>query len=241
VIIDSIENKQKILSKFLEICVFEGWNKETLLKSFTACGIDEKLCDLVFENGCVGLADFYISFYNQKTATKITIISDFKSLKIRDKIRLLLYSRFEVENGNQIALQRLANFYLDIKNFGDSKRGARPLMQAIKSCYKIADFMWCEIGDQSTDFNYFTKRITLAKIILRSFRVFIRDESPDFSRTKAFIDREIEKVMKFEKVKFALKNRAEKIYKGVILDEDGTVKSPRKILKNLPFIRLIKF
>lgn len=240
-LINSDENKAKILAKFLEISAFDGWNKNSLLKAISDCGIDEKFCDLIFENGCLDLVEFYIDYYNQKTAHKISQIEDFKSKKIRDKISLLLYSRFEVESSNQVSLQRMFNFFLDPKNFIDSKNGVRPLFCGVKLSFVIADFMWKEIADQSTDFNYYTKRLTLAKIILRSFKTFIRDDSENFIKTKSFIDAEIDKVMKFEKLKFQIKNHSKSFFNNNFLDENGAVKSPKEILKNLPFVRLIKF
>jgi hypothetical protein len=43
VIIDSFENKQKILDNFLKIVAFEDWSKETLILATKNSGIDEKL------------------------------------------------------------------------------------------------------------------------------------------------------------------------------------------------------
>lgn len=243
-IFDSTETKQKILSQFLELVEFDGWSEETLKKAIRNSNIDDKFQNLIFENGCLDLIKFYIDQQNIKSAKLIEKISDFKNLKIRDKIRNSLYLRFEVELENKIILQRLVNFYLDPNNFLSIKHGPKPLLQSFKSCYKIADFIWYNIGDKSTDFNFYTKRITLSKIILRSLFVFLKDDSNNFERTKNFIDNQIEKVMNFEKRKAKIKDMSSKVKSGFlefVLDENGLPKSPKKILKNLPFIRLFKF
>jgi hypothetical protein len=117
-----------------------------------------------------------------------------------------------------------------------STQGAKPALQGIKSCYKIADFIWYELNDQSTDFNFYTKRMTLSKIILRSSLVFVKDESQNFNKTKNFVDSQIAKVMKFEKCKIQVK----KFVSEAFLDQNGVLKSPTKIVKSLPFFRLIK-
>jgi ubiquinone biosynthesis protein COQ9 len=106
----------------------------------------------------------------------------------------------------------------------------------MRNCFKIADFIWREIRDQSTDFNFYTKRLTLAKIILRSLLVFVKDDSENFTKTKNFIDSQIANVMKFEKRKMQVK----KIVTAAFLNENGGLKSPKEIVKNLPFFRLIK-
>lgn len=240
-LLDSQENKEKILSEFLQIAAFDGWNKESLLKALDHCKINRDFCNLIFENDILDLTEFYLNLYNQKSLSNLENI---EVKKIRDKIRLCLYARFEVEKNNRLALQRLRNFYLDPKNFLSFEIGVRPLAYAIRDCYKIADFMWKTIGDSSTDFNFYTKRLTLGKIILRSFFVFIKDEDENLQKTKKFIDLEIEKVMKFEKFKAQFKdfsNKGKKTLCQFILDEKDSVKSPKEIVKKLPFIRLIKF
>ena len=239
-LLDSSENKEKILQHFLEIAAFEGWNKESLLKALEASNINAQHCNLIFENGLLDLNDFYMDLYNQKA---VAIIENLDEKKIRDKIRALLYARFEVEEKNKIALQRLRNFYLNPKNLLNVEIGPRSLLYALKDCYKIADFMWSAIGDNSTDFNYYTKRATLAKIILRSFFVFLKDDSQNLQKTKNFIDAEIEKVMRFEKIKNKVKqfsNKGKETICQFIFDEKGSVKSAKDLIGNLPFIRLIK-
>ena len=155
-LIDSIENKEKILAEFLQICQFEGWNNLALEKALSNCGISHNSLLLIFENGLLDLADFYLESYNRRS---LQILQSLEGQKIRDKIRFSLYARFEAEKNNKIAIQRLINFYLDPKNFTDLNRGPKPVIKGLSACYKIADFIWKNINDQSTDFNYYTKRI----------------------------------------------------------------------------------
>ncbi len=235
-ILDSKETKQKILSKFLKIVEFDGWTEQALAQAISDCGIDAKFSTLIFENGLTEIAEFYTDCYNQKTAIEIAKIENFFDKKIRDKIRLALYARFEAEKSNQIALQRLINFYVNPNNFTKFEIGPKPAIRGIKDCFKIANFIWYEIGDQSTDFNFYTKRLILSKIILRTLFVFLKDDSSDLIKTKRFIDSQIEKVMKFEKTKMQFK----KLVTTVFLNENGYPKNAKEIVKNLPFFRLIK-
>ncbi|MBU6139951.1 MAG: COQ9 family protein [Proteobacteria bacterium] len=225
-LLDSPETKEKILKEFLQIAVFDGWNKEALVKAAANCGIGENFLPLIFENGLLDLAEFYLQSQNEKS---LEVLENLEGKKIRDKIRLSLYARFEVEKENKIALQRLINFYFDPKNFTSFETGPRPIFQALKACYKIADFIWQNIGDQSTDFNYYTKRATLGKIIFRAIPLFLKN-----GNINNFIDAEIEKVMRFEKFKSA----AKKTLCQTFFDESGSPRSPKELVKNLPFFRL---
>ena len=236
-ILDSKQTKQQILDEFLKICPFDGWNKDALSKAIVNCKIEEKFVNLIFENGLLDLIEFYIESQNEKAAQKIAATQDFHTKKIREKITLALHYRFEVELEHRVALQRLVNFYLNPKNFTSLENGSKPAIQGLKHCYKIADFIWREINDQSTDFNFYTKRLTLSKIIWRSLLIFVKDETQNFEKTKNFIDSEIQKVMKFEKCKIQLK----KFVSETFQNQAGELKSPQELIKNLPFIRLIKF
>lgn len=233
-IIDSYQNKVKILNEFLRHCVFDGWNAKTLEESAEKSGISANKIPLIFDNGIFDLTEFYIDENNKKTSEKIAKTDGFLNLKIREKINLILITRFEVENENKAQLQALFNFYATLDNVKSFENSFRPLSLAFKNCYKIADFMWFEINDKSTDFNFYTKRFTLAKIIFRSAIVFMKDDSDDLNKTKNFIAKQIEKVMQFEKCKAKFKG----LINEVILNEDKTLKSFKDIIKELPFIRL---
>jgi len=236
VLIDSLENKRKILEIFLEICGFEGWSEETLFDAVEKCGFNRNQTPLIFENTIFDLTNFYIEENNRNSTKLIADMNDFLALKIRQKVAILLFNRFLVEKENKLQLQALFNFYASLDNIKSFNHAMRPMSIALKNCCQIADFIWREIGDNSTDFNYYTKRLTLSKIILRSLWVFMKDNSDDLSQTRKIIDKEIEKVMKFEKTKAKVKE----IFKETFLNEENNLKSLRNIVDDLPFIRLIK-
>lgn len=238
-IIDSYENKKKILDDFLASCLMEGVSDEILRKSATNVLGKEVLLDLVFEDGVLDLIDFYIEEKNKEVADKLKKIEGFSDFRIRDKIRAALSLRFEAEKENRDQLRQIFSFYINPKNLCQSGKGLKPSVRILKDCYKVADFIWYEIGDSSTDFNFYTKRVTLSKIIVRCLKVFMKDDE-DLSETKKIIDVEIEKVMKFEKRKAKFKAKCENFAKNHFINEKGLVKSPREFIDELPFFRLRK-
>ncbi len=234
-ILDSDENKQRILAKFLEICPLEGFSDNSLSQAMILCKIDTKYQNLIFENGCFDLILYYIDQKNANLSQKIAKNDNFSQFKIRDKIRFALYELFENEKENRLVLQRLQQFYLNIK------KGPRPVLLSLQHIAKISDFIWRAIGDKSTDFNFYTKRLTLSKIILQTFFVFMKDDSQDLYKTKKYIDLQIEKVMKFEKFKVKIKNISldlKEKSQEIFIDENKKLKSIKRLIKDLPFIRL---
>jgi ubiquinone biosynthesis protein COQ9 len=61
--------------------------------------------------------------------------------------------------------------------------------------------MWRLAGDTATDYNHYTKRAILASIYAATLAVFVDDESEGKAETRAFLDRRIDGIMKFEKFK----------------------------------------
>ena len=63
--------------------------------------------------------------------------------------------------------------------------------------------MWYAAGDTSTDFNFYTKRATLAGVYSSTLLYWLNDRSPGGEATWGFLDRRIDDVMKIEKLKSA--------------------------------------
>jgi len=247
VIIDSFENKEKILLSFLEIARLEGWNENSLTLSFKQNEIDVKYLSIIFPNLLFSLNEFHVEYFNSLATKQILSITDFDNLRVRDKIKELIFHRFYVEKNHRIALKRMVNYYSNPKNFVQFGIGFKPILFALKLCYKIADSAWYAIGDNAVDFNFYSKRFILAKVIMRCFFVFLNDED-DLRKTKEILEKNIEKIMTFNKFKQNLKERATKQsvdfkqhFESFFINEDMKPKSPKEILKSLPFIRLLKF
>ena len=231
-LIDSITNKQKILHHFLESCLFEGWNEKALELAFVKSEIDVKFLPFIFENGCVDIADFFIRNIDEKMQ-EAAIGVDFGAMKIRNKIKNLVKIRLKINQEYKPQLQKLVQFYLHPKNIG----------LAFKNSYKTADLMWKLAGDNATDFNFYSKRIILAKIYIRVLICFVRDESQNYQKTLDLLDRQIEKVMQFSAFKFKVKNRFNQA--GGLLKKAEQIKvdfcqNPKNFVKKLPFFRLYK-
>jgi ubiquinone biosynthesis protein COQ9 len=67
--------------------------------------------------------------------------------------------------------------------------------------WRSADVMWRIAGDTSTDFNHYTKRATLSAVYGSTLLAWLDDDSEGRQQTAAFLDRRIDDIMKFEKLK----------------------------------------
>ena len=72
---------------------------------------------------------------------------------------------------------------------------------ALRISWRSADLMWRIAGDTNTDFNHYTKRMTLGAVYGSTLLAWLDDESEGWMETGAFLDRRIDDVMKIEKWK----------------------------------------
>jgi len=112
-------------------------------------------------------------------------------MPIRERIRALVWFRLEAVSGLGEALRRSLAIQALPQN----------LARTARLGWASADAMWRLAGDTSTDYNHYSKRAILAGIYAATLAVFVGDESDGKAETRAFLDRRIEGVMKFEKAK----------------------------------------
>ena len=65
-------------------------------------------------------------------------------------------------------------------------------------------------SDLSTDFNHYTKRMTLGAVYGSTLLAWLDDQSEGWSETATFLDRRIDNVMKFEKWKAGWRGSGER-------------------------------
>jgi ubiquinone biosynthesis protein COQ9 len=112
-------------------------------------------------------------------------------MKVRERIRSLVQARLDAIQGREEALRRALAIMAMPQN----------VARAGRLGWASADAMWRLAGDVATDYNHYTKRAILASIYTATLAVFVNDESEDKADTRAFLDRRIDGVMRFEKAK----------------------------------------
>jgi ubiquinone biosynthesis protein COQ9 len=116
-------------------------------------------------------------------------------MKIRERITALVCFRIEEASRNADALRRA----IAILSRPDNALKASALG------WRAADMMWRTAGDTSVDFAWYTKRTTLATVYTATLLAWMDDDSEGFVETRHFLDRRIEDVMSFERMKARLR------------------------------------
>ncbi len=173
-----------------ENAVFDGWTQKAVDSAAAQLGIEPAQARLAMPKGQAGLIDRYIQEVDRALADWFTP-ERLEGLKIREKIRSLVWQRVEIMGPAREAVRRGLAILAMPQNL--------PL--ALRISWRTADLMWRIAGDTSTDFNHYTKRMTLGAVYASTLLVWLDDDSEGWSETAAFLDRRIDDVMKFEKFK----------------------------------------
>ncbi len=173
--------------------VFDGWTDAALNQAAAGAGVDPAVARLAFSGGPMDMIGGWIESTDARMAAHFADGS-LATMKIRDRIRALLWFRLEAVMGMEEALRRALAIQAMPQN----------LPATLKIGWRSADRMWRLAGDTATDYNHYTKRALLCCIYTATLAVFVEDESDGKAETRAFLDRRIENVMQFEKAKAQL-------------------------------------
>jgi ubiquinone biosynthesis protein COQ9 len=173
-----------------EHAVFDGWTGKALDSAAGQLGIDPVQARLAMPKRQVGMIDVYIQEVDRALEAWATP-KRIDSMKIREKIRALVWRRLEIMVPAREAVRRALAILAMPQNV--------PL--ALRIGWRTADRMWRIAGDTSTDFNHYTKRMTLGAVYGSTLLVWLDDQSEGWRETAAFLDRRIDDVMRIEKFK----------------------------------------
>ncbi len=242
-LLDSIENKQKILTEALKIAKISGFSQENLILACQNSQIETKYLELIFTNGVIDL----LYFMQEQSTIKLHEIANinplFHGLKISEKISFLLNNYFSYQVNEPIIIKHILQYFRD---FHFTQQNFYKTISSASILSKISDDFWKISQDNSTDFSYYSKRATLVAVILKVAIIFA-NETTNLNNTKQEINKQITRIVLFAKYKYQTKQQVKNIWqnlgnisKEIIFNENNQLKSPKEIFKSLPFIRLFQ-
>jgi ubiquinone biosynthesis protein COQ9 len=169
---------------------FDGWNEQAIAMAAGEIGVPADRARLAFPDGAEGMIDAWFDWVDKAMLLAFPP-ERIAGMKIRERIRDLILFRLEAVAPQREALRRALSILAMPQN---APSGA-------KLAWRSADRIWRVAGDNATDFNHYTKRAILLGVYASTSLVFLDDESEDLAATRAFLERRIDEVMRFEKAK----------------------------------------
>lgn len=181
--------KDRLLDAALVHVAFDGWSEATFRAAIRDAGADPAMARLACPRGALDLA---VAFHRRGDAEMVRRLkaTDLSSMRFRDRVALAVRIRLEAVEDAEAVRRGVTLFALPIH----AAEGARLI-------WGTADAIWTTLGDTSDDLNWYTKRATLSGVYSSAVLFWLGDESLGHQDTWAFIDRRIDDVMRFEKLK----------------------------------------
>ena len=184
--IKDYRKKLSILEDAKKIVVKDGWSKN-LLKKLLSNKVKSSDLTYYFPNGYIDIIELSLTELNKSLKTKIKKINiiNFPTSKRMKKILLV---RLEILNNEKIFFKKTFNHLVLPQNTKIMK----------KNLYNSVDNMWYLAGDNSTDFSFYTKRLTLALIYINALFIFF---NKDIEQATINIDKNLKMISNIPKFK----------------------------------------
>ena len=169
---------------------FDGWRAEAVTMAASEGRVDADIAHLAFSAGAMDMIDAWFASIDSRMLEALTP-EKLVTMSIRQRIIALVTARLTLLARDREALRRALAIMALPQNS----------VRAAKLGWRSADVMWRAAGDSATDLNHYSKRLTLAAVYAATLLVFVDDDSEDWADSRAFLDRRIEGVMRFERAK----------------------------------------
>lgn len=188
--LDMDRARSELLAAIKPHVPFDGWSEPAFKEAVADLGLDPGLARVICPRGAVDLA---VAYHREGDAAMLKRLeeTDLSALKFRERIATAV--RFRLEASDAELVRRGAAIFALPQNAATGS----------KLIWETCDRIWNVLGDQSRDYNWYTKRMTLSGVYSATVLYWMGDESEGHADTWAFLDRRIEGVMQFEKVKGA--------------------------------------
>ncbi|WP_170332503.1 COQ9 family protein [Ruegeria arenilitoris] len=215
--------KEQLLNAILDHVPFDGWSETSFRAAIEDSDIDDGLARAICPRGA---ADLALAFHARGDAAMLERLKteDLSGLKFREKIAAAVRFRLQAVEDKEAVRRGVTLFALPVY----AADGA-------KAIWGTCDLIWDALGDTSDDVNWYTKRATLSGVYSSTLLFWLGDETPGYQATWEFLDRRIEGVMQFEKLKAQVnENPLFKPFLAVPNWLAGQVKAPVKMRTDLP-------
>ena len=182
--------RRKLALAVGENAVFDGWSNKAVQSAAAQLGVDPDRARAAMPKTQAGLVDLYIQGVDRALEEGLGP-ERLAAMKIRERIRSLVWHRLELMGPAREAVRSGLAILAMPQN----------VALGLRTGWRTADLMWRLAGDTSTDFNHYTKRMTLSAVYGSTLLAWLDDQSEGWTDTAAFLDRRIDDVMRFEKFK----------------------------------------
>ncbi|MEM9425653.1 MAG: COQ9 family protein [Pseudomonadota bacterium] len=183
-----------LLDAALPHVAFDGWSEASFNAAARDIDMSEAEARALAPRGALDLA---VAFHRRGDAAMVVKLAeaDLTGLRFREKVATALRYRLGAMTDRE-AVRRASTLFSLPQHAAEGG----------KLIWETADHVWTALGDESRDGNWYSKRAILSGVWGATVLYWLGDDSADYADTHQFIDRRIEDVMRFEKLKGQLRD-----------------------------------
>jgi len=189
--------RQAILADVLRRVPLEGWSEASLRAALGELGYQPSVGRRAFPGGIGDVLAHFVAEADRHMAEDLAA-RDLASLRVRERVAAAVRARLEAVAPYREAVRRALAFY------------ARPARAAtaLGALYRTVDAMWRAVGDDATDFSFYSKRGLLAAVYGATLLYWLDDRTEGCVQTWRFLDRRIAEVMMMPRLRGRLERVA---------------------------------
>jgi ubiquinone biosynthesis protein COQ9 len=170
----------RLIAAMLPDVAFDGWSRHALRNAARRADIPVGEAMALFPRGAPDLIAAFSRWADHQMLERLAAMP-VEPAGLSRRVALAMRLRFEVLAPWREAVRRGLAVLAMPQN----------ALLGLRLLYGTVDAIWHGVGDESTDFSFYTKRATLAGVDAAAVLFWLDDRSPDFADTEAFIERRL--------------------------------------------------
>ena len=177
---------------------FDGWTWEAMEQGAIDIGFEKKKTSTsrmkifkdLFKNGSIDFIEIFSEIIDLEVKEKYDLL-EFKPERVSEKIKKIIMIRLNLCQKYKEAVRTSISLTAMPTNTKIS----------FNMLYRTCNSIWRIAGDKSTDFSFYTRRVSLAAVYTSTLLFWLNDNSNDNIETEFFLDRRLKGINKISRLK----------------------------------------
>ena len=196
--IDNNQIRIDLIKAMLTHVPFDGWTWEAMEQGAIDIGYEKKKTSSerikifkdLFKNGSIDFIDIFSEIIDLEVKENYNSI-EAKPERVPEKIKKIIMIRLNLCQKYKEAVRSSISLSAIPVNTKIS----------INILYRTCNSIWRIVGDKSTDFSFYTRRISLAAVYTSTLLFWLNDKSNNNMETEFFLDRRLKDISKISSLK----------------------------------------
>ena len=231
---DNNQIRFDLIKAMLTHVPFDGWTWESMEQGAKDIGFEKKktlslrikIFKGLFKNGSIDFIDIFSEMIDLEVKEKYESIES-KPDKIPEKIKKIIMIRLNLCEKYKEAVRSSISLTAIPKNTKIS----------LNILYRTCNSIWRMAGDKSTDFSFYTRRMSLAAVYTSTLLFWLNDKSNDNVETEFFLDRRLNDISKISSFKKPFSEFKKYTKNFEVIKNTNKIKSVFNFLKKINNIK----